>query len=212
MVSSMNGVQNRFGAGARARGADPEFYRLAAALRRIQTSGAVGMRLERTGDQEWAMLSLSRGKLPEVVVADVGAVREILGLPPDIKDFRVVFGSAPASANEVAMLTRSMLEMLLDLAATTIDVPASHVAEGRVPATPTFATDPSGGYRPMLRVRSGTERPDDAFVAIRYSDHWFWIEDRDHPSKQLFSFLLILFSLTESDTGKMAPLVTIPAG
>src|SRR5262245_13222094 len=34
MVTSINGLQNRFAAGGRARGADEEFYRLTAALRR----------------------------------------------------------------------------------------------------------------------------------------------------------------------------------
>jgi hypothetical protein len=52
MVTSLNGVQNRFGAGARARGADPEFYRLGSALRRVQALGAVGMRVDRVKD-DW---------------------------------------------------------------------------------------------------------------------------------------------------------------
>jgi hypothetical protein len=64
----------------------------------------------------------------------------------------------------------------------------------------------------MVRIQSASERPADAFVAVRYRDHWFWVEDRDYPSKVVFSFLLILFSLTETDSGRGSPLVTIPAG
>jgi len=211
MVTSVNGIQNRYGSGARARGADPEFYRLIAAFRRIQSSGAVGMRVERTKEQESTVMSMATKKLSKEIEEDIRSVREILGLRQDLPEFRVVFGSAPRGDDEVAMVTRSLLEILIDFASS-IDVPPLHVEEGRVPKTAVFDTDKEGGFRPMVRIHSGLERPADAFVAVRYRDHWFWVEDRDYPSKGIFSFLLILFSLTETDSGRGSPLVTIPAG
>jgi hypothetical protein len=48
-------------------------------------------------------------------------------------------------------------------------------------------------------------------VAVRYRDSWFWIDDRDHPSKAAFNFLMLLFSLTETGSTQSAPLVTVPA-
>jgi len=96
MVTSINGVQNRFGAGARARGAEPEFYRLGSALRRIYASGAIGMRVGRMKDQqEWAVMTLAQGKVTEQMEQDQRAVREILGLRQDLKELQMVFGSAP---------------------------------------------------------------------------------------------------------------------
>jgi hypothetical protein len=68
------------------------------------------------------------------------------------------------------------------------------------------------GVDSPLRVRFGGERPESAFVAARYRDRWFWIDDRDFHSKRTFTFLMILFSLTESGEGQGVPLVTIPAG
>jgi hypothetical protein len=108
------------------------------------------------------------------------------------------------------MVTRSMLEILIDLAAS-IDVPSSHVQEGRTTATKVFETDGPGGFRPMIRIQSGLQRPGDAFVATPYREHWFWVEDRDYASKMMFSFLLILMSLNDVDQGKGAPIITIPA-
>ncbi|MFH0729068.1 MAG: hypothetical protein V2B19_22355 [Pseudomonadota bacterium] len=210
MVTSVNGVQNRFGSGGRARGADPDFYRFASALRRIQASGAVGMRIERVKDQEWAVMTLAGEKMTESLRQDQHTVREILGLKPDTGEFRVVFGSAPTRDGEVAMVTRSMLEMLIDTAAS-IDVPAAHVAEGRVPATRVFESDAAVDFRPLLRISSGPKRPDNTFVAIPYRGHWFWVDDLDYPSKIGFSFLLILSSLNDVDSGKGAPIITIPA-
>jgi dienelactone hydrolase len=55
MVTSINGVQNRFGAGARERCAESELYRLGPALRRIQVSGAIGMRVGRVKASRWPM-------------------------------------------------------------------------------------------------------------------------------------------------------------
>jgi hypothetical protein len=210
MVTSLNGVQNRFGAGARARGADPEFYRLGSALRRIQALGAVGMRVDRVKDQELALMTLTHGKTTEELASDQRAVQEILGLRQDLNEFRVVYGSAPRSDDEIAMLTRSMMEILTDLSAS-IEVPPPHVEEGRTPGTKAFETDGPGGFRPMIRILSGSESPGDAFVAIPYRGHWFWVEDRDHPSKGVFSFLLIILSLADVDPGKGSPILTIPA-
>jgi hypothetical protein len=210
MVTSLNGVQNRFAGGARARGADPAFYRLCSALRRLQASGAVGMRVDRLKDQEWAVMTLNEARLSEDLQKDQDTIREILGLRKDIHEIRVNFGSAPKNDQEVAIITRSMLEILIDIAGS-IDVPPSHAQSGRTSATKTFETDVPGGFRPMIRVLSGVQRPEDAFVAIKYRDHWFWIEDLDLPSKGMFSFLLILSSLNDVDTGRGTPLVTIPA-
>jgi hypothetical protein len=210
MVTSLNGVQNRFGAGVRARGADPEFYRLGKAMRTIQASGAVGMRVEKTKDQEWAVLA-KEAKLDKATEQAQRDVREILDLQPGNNEARVVYGSAPKGDNEIAMLTRSLLEILTDLAAS-IEVPASDAAEGRTYATKVFESDGPGGFRPLIRILSGPDRPKDAFAAIAYRNHWFWVDDRDYVSKQVFSYLLILMSLTDTDPGKGAPIITIPAG
>lgn len=211
MVTSVNGIQNRYGSGARARGADPEFYRLIAAIRRIQASGAVGMRVERAKEHETTVMSMTTKKLSKEIEEDRRLVHEILGLRRDLAEFHVVFGSAPRGDDEVAMVTRSLLEILTDFASS-IEVPPLHVEEGRAPKTAVFDTDKEGGFRPMVRIQSGPERPAEAFVAVRYRDHWFWVADRDYPSKAVFSFLLILLSLTETDPGKAAPIVTVPAG
>jgi hypothetical protein len=49
---AVNGIYNRSGIGARAREADPEFYPVLDALRRLQLSGAVSIRLEKRGSEE----------------------------------------------------------------------------------------------------------------------------------------------------------------
>jgi len=49
--------------------------------------------------------------------------------PEDAKDIRVVYGSAPQNDEDLAMVTRSFLEILIDTAAA-IEVPDTHVGMG----------------------------------------------------------------------------------
>jgi hypothetical protein len=93
-----------------------------------------------------------------------------------------------------------------------VDVPPEDIAEGRAQAVNASPTDRFSNLRMNIDIRSGTDRPEDAFVRVEYRDRWFWIDDRDFASKRVFSFLMLLFSLTETGGRESLPLVTIPAG
>jgi hypothetical protein len=86
-------------------------------------------------------------------------------------------------------------------------VPEKDVAEGRVTAPPKEATSE---FPPLIRIKNGDSLPDDAYVGARYRKRWFWIDDRDLPSKRVFAFSMILFSLTETGGRAGAPIVTVP--
>ena len=208
VVHTLNGIQNRFGGAARRRPADPEFYELLARLRRIQNSGAIGMRVQRTGREEAVVLTLRRN-VESSIETDILMVRQMLGLDPQGGEFRVVYGSIAADNKELAMLTRSILDILIDLSSF-IAVPEAHVEERRVGPTAEPEVGPGGPIPPLVRILSGREKPDDAFVAVPYRDHWYWIDDRDMPSKALFSFLMFIFTLVETGDKAAPPIVTIP--
>jgi hypothetical protein len=92
-----------------------------------------------------------------------------------------------------------------------IDVPDADISEGRVDAGRLGGSDAGALLAPLIRVHSGASKPDDAFVAVSYRDHWFWIDDRDIDSKKAFYFLMLMFSFSEQgDTGQAAPVFTIP--
>ena len=209
-VHSVNGMQN-FGQRVQyGRAADPEFVQLLAVLGRIQRAGGMGMRVTRDKESHTTTLFFrprKSGPAPE----DVAEAERLMGIDVSAPEYRVSYGSGPKDEREIAILTRSMLEILLDMSSY-IDVPAAHVTEKR--ASPGFADAgaATGGLPPLLRVHSGTERPGDAFVTIRYREHWFWIEDRDLNSKGMFSFLMFLFTLTETGGGQVLPVITVPAG
>jgi hypothetical protein len=120
-----------------------------------------------------------------------------------------VYGPRRFEGQEIAIQTRSMMQVLADFGSY-IEVPASDIAEGRVYAPQTNAVSEKL-FPALLRVRWSESPPADAHVSVKYRDGWFWIDDRDHDSKTAFTFLMLLFSLTETGTTQTAPIVTVPA-
>jgi hypothetical protein len=208
-VHEINGIRNRYGGELRARPADPEFYTLLRDMRRIQIAGGIGLRVQRT-DRTEATLMTFRQHVDPAITETVLAVRQRLGLDPEAQELRVVYGSVAANNKELAILTRSILEILVDLSSF-ISVPEAHVLERRVGPTHEDEGGAEGPIRPLIQIGSAVERPVDAFVAVRYRSHWFTIDDHDIPSKRLFSFLMFLFTLVETGGKEGAPIVTIPA-
>ena len=208
LVQEINGVRNRFGGEARAQSAEPEFYSLIEKMRQIQSSAAIGMRFTRK-EKEEATFMVMRGERDPAIEALSAEVRKILGLDPDAKEFNVVYGAVPKDGKEIAILTRSMLQVIVDLSAD-IEVPAAHVEERRVGPTHVEEAVKSGKILPLVRIHSSSEKHKDAFVSIQYRDTYFWIDDRDLMSKKIFSFLMFLFTLMETGEKGTAPVVTVP--
>ena len=54
------------------------------------------------------------------------------------------------------------------------------------------------------------QKPDDAFAAVPCRQDWYWIDDKDFPSKRVFSFIMFLFTLIDTRDKQGAPDITIP--
>lgn len=211
-VDAVNGLRSRVSAGANLRAGDPEFYRVIFLLREIQKSGAVGMRIMKENDQKEStvMFFYQKNITPEVKAA-LRELRTLLGLRPGGAEITVSYGLIPGSDREIAMLTRSMLHILIEMAIQ-VDVPAQHVADGRTLPSRSKLDSAEEKIRQLIDIKSGSDKPENTYAAVNYKDHWFWIDDRDFRSKRTFTFLMLLFSTTESGGKEGLPLVTIPAG
>ncbi|HEU4429470.1 MAG TPA: hypothetical protein VFT98_11995 [Myxococcota bacterium] len=204
-VRAMNGI-NAPGFSVDARPADPRWEPLLAAFRRLQLASALDLRVQREKGAERVLLVIRPG-VSEELAADGRFIREALGIQPGLGELELVFGLLPRNDRELAMQTRSMLEVLGELALA-IDVPAAHEADGRAAPSSRGSAAPQPGFR----IHSSESRPGDAFVAVPYRDHWFWIDDRDFLSKRSFSLLILVGALAESGTPAQLPAVTISTG
>ena len=75
--------------------------------------------------------------------------------------------------------------------------------EKRVPAM-------MGSGEGIVAIHSSKERPKRPYATVRYRDLWFYIDDQDVRSKRMFTFLMFLFSLTETGSGAPSPVITVP--
>jgi hypothetical protein len=87
LVHSINGIQNQFGGSARMRKADPEFYLLMEKLRRIQTTGAVALRVRKVENRD-ALMMVFRKRVDKEMEQEGREVRRLLGLRVEGGEFQ----------------------------------------------------------------------------------------------------------------------------
>lgn len=205
VVGSVNGLRN----GSAGSAADPGFVELVEALSRMQQGGDIGISVEPNKDRKdgSAVVAVIRRADPGTPLeASSRRVRELLGLDSGASTFEISYGLLPRNRNEVAVLSRSMMDILLQLGFG-IELPAA--ANGRV--LPAHGEGGDASARPLVHIHSGTQEPTDAYAAVPYRGHWYWIADTDVASKRTFTFLMILFSLAETGQSTAAPVVTVPS-
>lgn len=211
-VQTVNGLSNSRG-GAQIRLEDPDFVKVVRALRRIQASGSVGLRVDPDRDKkgEGLVMWFATKKVPPEIQEERLALKRLLGLNPEKLEVSVIYGTVPPGRDDVlALHTRSGFQILYELA-TFVEVPEAHEREMR--AYPHLPAPPDGQETlpPLIRIVSGETKPTDAFAKVYYNDRWYWIENRDLHSKGLFSFLLVMLTLAESGQKAPSPFVTIQA-
>lgn len=187
-----------------------EYYEMVLLIQKLQTSGNLAFRVRKTASGDVTLLIVRRPatKDLEFTVARLG---EILGLDPNVNQYRLVFGHQSRGGDEIAILSKSILEMLLDLSMW-IDVPPEHVESGRTTPSPETTLEEDLGFDRMITVHSSSEKPDESYAAVEYHNLWFWIDETDYASKKTLAFMQLLFSLAESGTSPEVPTVTVDAG
>lgn len=211
-VQAVNGQRNQSGLEPRQTPGDDDFYLLIDLLREIQRSGAFGMRVEEHDDiKDATVLFFYHETLDPNVVVMISSLKDVLGLDPKARRFKVAYGAIPSGNDEIAILTRSAIQIMMEIASY-IEVPPQHLAGNRTRQTTAVETDIEAEITPLIRIKSGTDRPTDAFVEVEYENHWFWIEAGDFPSKRIFTFLMLILMLSETGQGGKLPVLTIPAG
>jgi hypothetical protein len=143
----------------------------------------------------------------------------LLDIEPGRTEYKLQVGSSEPYAQDtpldqddtIALVPRSPLQVLYYVSHGVV-VPPEDLASGVAPATctPDGRPFPYGAVLANLfRVchADGMRPPAHAAVAVRYRDHWFYIDERDQPTKATFALLAELMRL---DLGGNAPIQSVP--
>ena len=135
----------------------------------------------------------------------VDEFKRTLGLDTNRNSFAITHRVTERDPGEIVIQPRSLIGMMSFLSRG-IDVPEAHSAQGRVVDMGSWE-----GLVPF-RIRSSEEKPGNAFAAVRYQGHWFYIDHADHESKRAFNLIIYLFQLKAPETSAAAPILTLPTG
>jgi hypothetical protein len=209
-VEGLNGVRNLSVTAGAMREADPEFLRALQLLREVQAADAVGMRVEEDKVKRMnAVMFFRSDDVSDDIAAKAAEIRRLLKLPQEGQKFTLTYSPVRGGEGELAVKSRSMLQ-IMSAFATCIEVPEAHVKDqSALPGIQRPA--PEKGGRDAVRIRSGKERPAQSFAAVRYRDHWFWIEESDFQTKRAINAVMYFFTLADTGEPGKLPLITIPA-
>src|SRR5437762_3117962 len=113
VAATINGLKNQEVTPEGVAPPEPDFLRVLALMRKLQRSGAVGMRVQVDPKQhETAVLIFHTENIPAETLADSRELRRLLRLDPNATNFTLAFGGTAASNTETALQTRSLLHRL----------------------------------------------------------------------------------------------------
>jgi hypothetical protein len=138
----------------------------------------------------------------------------VLGLNPAKLVFPVTEAARSAGNNSINLRFRSFAGVMYFLSQS-VQVPEADVVAGRVTVTRDTAGQPFDWQRVtegILTIRSSSEPPDNASVAINYRNSWFYIDDSDLDSKSTFSLLGQVYQLEAGNAKSVVPVLTLPVG
>lgn len=209
-LDSINGIGNPSKRQMTPR-AESRFNRAVQLLRDLQLSQDMQVRIEqpKNGSATSSLTFLATSRDPQAE-AETSGLRTLLNLRAGLQQFAVNYGGYSGRDDEISMMTRSMLQVLVELAAQ-VQVPESEDSERRVTPGLTEGEARSDSNRPILNIFSGSNLPADSSIAVQYNGRWFWIADTDIRSKSVFGAVMLLFSISDIGVKGMGPLLTIPA-
>jgi hypothetical protein len=187
------------------------FQRVIQMLIVLADQEAFEVRIVEEKDDKTAFLKFAKS-VPEATQTLVAEFKQALGLAAHRNTFRITDRVTDLKEDEISIQTRSLSAMMAFLAKG-VQVPAEHLADGRSVDLRIPAAESNGKDLIPFRMISSKARPENAFAAVRYLEHWFYIDHRDIDSKRSLGLMIALFRiLAPSGGGAAAPILTLPTG
>jgi hypothetical protein len=145
--------------------------------------------------------------------ADVGELLRLLGLPGPSPDADLIVipvsqGPGAGSGEKIVITTRSVYD-LVEIFSAAVDIPPKDIERGAAINYP-----PASPLGKSLHIRHARSKPENAYVAVKHRDWWYYIDSTDQPTKRFFQLLTVLWSATIAEsTAKVqkAPILMLPA-
>jgi len=180
------------------------FRRLLEVAKKLEDRGAVEMYRDTAETPAMRYLVIEKD-LDEDAQALVDEFKSMLDLDSSLNIFKLTGRLTQRGSDEITVHPRSLMGVMSFLSRG-VDVPEEHRDQG-------WVVD-MGSWEDLVafRVRSSKEKPDSVFVAVRYHNHWFYIDLTDHESKRAFGLLIYIFELQAPATSAAAPILALPTG
>jgi len=121
-------------------------------LRELQLTDDFSLRVQRKDEEQTGLIVFRPHELEETTAASAKETRKILGLDPETREFNLTYGAIHKDDKEIAMVTRSMLEILAE-SSVGVEVPASDIEEGRVSKPVETVAKEEGKRRFLIHTR-----------------------------------------------------------
>ncbi|WP_240907021.1 hypothetical protein [Paludisphaera rhizosphaerae] len=190
-----------------------------------------GMEFRPNGDETaWSLVRKEKRLVLEVnpVALDHPLLDELAGLlnlRPGLRRYEIVVATGmapdpakapipPSDALQVNLRSTAQVNYYLSNG---VEVPCEHLEAGlaKAPTNPDGSPfDTRAVTEGLFTVHSarGHKPPPNAFISVKYRDHWYYIDDRDQESKTTFALVLALSRLDFGRQPPGAPFLTLPVG
>ncbi|MFZ4701999.1 MAG: hypothetical protein ACOYMG_18290 [Candidatus Methylumidiphilus sp.] len=211
-VERINGVQNAPSASGPNPAKAPKYFQewnhLIDVFDRLEEDHLIEARLE----PKTKTLKVEFQSTPEHE-SDIREIKTILKLDQKLNIFNIEGDSIEKSADTLRIVTRPLMSTFFYLSHR-VDVPEEHQKAGWVTITKNkdgsafdWSQTPAGK---LFHIKESEDKPENAFVAIPYESHWYYITKNDIESKSTFLLLTQLFRLQAGAAKSMGPTLTIP--
>jgi len=209
LVSRINDLQNPDFLPAPSAEPDPRFMRHVELVTELHRAGVMRWVLDSRKEVEFDVVLSGYAPKYSQTVREYLA---LLGLPMPADESKdivlpVYFAVKGRELGGIGISTRSTLD-LIEILRATIELPQKHKRAGLAINYP-----PIGRAGKDIRIRSSTDKPKTASLAVRYRGYWFYIDETDQPTKLFFRAMRLFWSVSiagSADARTAAPVLTIP--
>lgn len=213
-IQDINGIQNAPGASGPTPDYAPEykdFLTVAELMRTLQMRNLTNLEYELIDGNSTLIYSLAEEALE---LPETQKLVKMLRLTPKKTKYPIRMNDIDHNPNLIRVRTRSVMGLLYYLSQS-VEVPQEDVTKGKLTTTK-YADGRPFYWRELFSnlfiIKSGSEKPSDAFVSIKYRGSWFYIDDTDVESKRSYSLFSQIFAIQAGKLKVESPILTLPIG